>query len=142
MREYEKFDRIGAKPHRSYYIPFNTDDKISFRCGILDRESSSRFASLDGIWQIKQHSRVDEFDLNEALEENIPVPSCVQMHGYDHIQYLNSRYPFPVMAPHVPKNNPNWHYRRAFNLKKQNGEKYYINFEGVDSAFYLYINQK
>lgn len=62
------------------------------------------------------------------------------MHGYDHIQYLNTRYPFPVMLPHIPYENPCWHYRRTFNLKKQDNERYYINFEGVDSAFYLYIN--
>ena len=74
------------------------------------------------------------------LDETIPVPSCVQMHGYDHIQYLNTRYPFPVMLPHLPYENPCWHYRRTFNLNKKANEKYYINFEGVDSSFYLYIN--
>lgn len=64
------------------------------------------------------------------------------MHGYDHIQYLNYRYPFPVMLPHIPYDNPCWHYRRTFNVNKQVGKKYYINFEGVDSAFYVYINGK
>ena len=44
------------------------------------------------------------------------------------------------MLPHLPYENPCWHYRRTFNLKKKKGERYYINFEGVDSAFYLYIN--
>lgn len=140
MREYEKFDRIGTTPHRSYYIPFAPDDKVAKKHSILDRTSSSRFTSLDGMWQIKQLNHVDDFDVNEMLENSIPVPSCVQMHGYDHIQYLNTRYPFPVMLPHLPYENPCWHYRRTFNLKKQDGERYYINFEGVDSAFYVYIN--
>ena len=62
------------------------------------------------------------------------------MHGYDHIQYLNHRYPFPVTLPHIPNVNPCWHYRRTFTLNKKDGEKYYLNFEGVDSAFYLYVN--
>ena len=44
------------------------------------------------------------------------------------------------MLPHLPYENPCWHYRRTFNLKKQSGERYYINFEGVGSAFYIYIN--
>ena len=140
MKEYERFERIGTTPHRSYYIPFAENDVIRTKHGIQDRASSSRFTSLDGVWQIKKHDHVEDFEINEKLEDRIPVPACVQMHGYDHIQYLNIRYPFPVMLPHLPYENPCWHYRRTFNLKKTPGEKYYINFEGVDSAFYLYVN--
>jgi len=128
-------------PHRSYYIPFAEADKITTVYGIVNRESSSRFTSLDGIWQIKQLAYVEDFKLDEDLNKTIPVPACVQMHGFDQIQYLNSRFPFPVLKlPHIPHDNPCWHYRRAFNLNKKDGEKYYLNFEGVDSAFYLYIN--
>ena len=140
MKEYERFERIGTTPHRSYYIPFAENDVIRTKHGIQDCASSSRFTSLDGVWQIKKHDHVEDFEINEKLEGRIPVPACVQMHGYDHIQYLNIRYPFPVMLPHLPYENPCWHYRRTFNLKKPPGEKYYINFEGVDSAFYLYVN--
>ena len=140
MKEYESFERIGVEPHRSYYIPFAPNDKIKNKFGIIDRRSSSRFVSLDGVWQIKQHNHVSEVDIHEALTETIPVPACVQLHGYDHIQYLNHRYPFPVTLPHIPNVNPCWHYRRTFNLEKKEGEKYYLNFEGVDSAFYLYVN--
>ena len=140
MKEFESFKRIGTMPHRSYYIPFAEDDKIKTVYGIVNRESSSRFTSLDGIWQIKQIGCVEDFNINEELDATIPVPSCTQMHGYDQIQYLNSRYPFPVMLPHVPHDNPCWHYRRSFSLAKKEGERYYLNFEGVDSAFYLYVN--
>ena len=140
MKEYERFERIGTTPHRSYYIPFAENDVIRTKHGIQDRASSSRFTSLDGVWQIKKHDHVEDFEINEKLEDRIPVPACVQMHGYDHIQYLNIRYPFPVMLPHLPYENPCWHYRRTFDLHKVDGEKYYLNFEGVDSAFYLYIN--
>lgn len=140
MREFECFDRIGVEPFRSYYIPFAENDKVKTKFGIVDRKSSSLFLSLDGIWNIKQHKNIDSVCLSEDLCETIPVPSCVQMHGYDQIQYINSRYPIPVNAPFVPKNNPCWHYRRKFTLEKSAGKKYYLNFEGVDSAFYLYIN--
>lgn len=140
MREFESFDRIGTTPHRSYYIPFAEKDTVGTKHGILDRTTSSRFTSLDGVWQIKQLEHVEDFDINDVLGAAIPVPSCVQLHGYDKIQYLNSRYPFPVMLPHIPYENPCWHYRRNFDLKKQEDEKYYLNFEGVDSAFYLYVN--
>ena len=142
MREFERFDRIGTMPHRSYYIPFNETDKVKTKYGIIDRNASSRFLSLDGKWQIKEHLSLDGININEELTGVIPVPSCVQMHGYDQIQYINSRYPIPVNAPFVPKKNPCWHYRRTFSISKNAKEKYYLNFEGVDSAFYLYINGK
>ena len=140
MKEIRKFDRIGTTPHRSYYIPFAQEDVVGTKHGIIDRATSSRFTSLDGVWQIKQLNHVEDFQVDEALDATIPVPSCVQMHGYDQIQYINTRYPFPVMLPHMPYENPCWHYRRTMEIKKQADERYYINFEGVDSAFYLYIN--
>lgn len=142
MKEYESFERIGVEPNRSYYIPFSENDKVKTRYGIVDRGSSSRFLSLDGIWQIKQHENVEKADVNEVLTDEIPVPACVQMHGYDQIQYINTRFPIPFLFPKTPYENPCWHYRRKFSLDKKAGEKYYLNFEGVDSAFYLYINGK
>ena len=141
MNEHHQLSRVGTEPHRSYYIPFAADEAVPDNAyGILDRTASSRFTLLDGLWQIRQHDHVEDFVLTEPLRDTIPVPSCVQMHGYDHIQYLNKRYPFPVLYPHLPYENPCWHYRRSFRLDKRPGETYYLNFEGVDSAFYLYIN--
>ena len=141
MNEHLKLARVGTAPHRSYYIPFSAHQAVpNNEYGIMDRAASDRFTLLDGIWQICQHDHVEDFDLHEPLADTIPVPSCVQMHGYDHIQYLNKRYPFPVLYPHFTYDNPCWHYRRSFVLDKRSGERYYLNFEGVDSAFYLYIN--
>lgn len=140
FKELESFERIGVEPHRSYYIPFVETDKVGFCYGIVDRNTSSRFLSLDGIWKIKQHENVTLVDVNEDLTNEIPVPACVQMHGYDHLQYINTRFPIPFLFPKVPYENPCWHYRRIFALAKKPKEKYYLNFEGVDSAFYLYVN--
>jgi len=141
MKEYQSLNRIGTENDRSYYIPFAPSDKPEYKYGIIDRNSSSRFVPLDGIWNIAQHNFTEEFDLNETLTDTIPVPSCVQMHGYDQIQYINSRYPFPYDPPYVPAQNPCWHYRRSFSIKKDSGYSYYLDFEGVDSAFYLYVNR-
>ena len=91
MKEYERFERIGTTPHRSYYIPFAEKDVIRTKHGIQDRMSSSRFMSLDGVWQIKKLDHVEDFEINEKLEDRIPVPACVQMHGYDHIQFVYDR---------------------------------------------------
>ena len=101
-KEFNSFARIGTLPHRSYYIPFSEADKVSTVFGIIDRKSSSRFTSLDGEWFIKQHENIDSVILEEELTEKIPVPSCVQLHGYDQIQYINVRYPMPVLYPNIP----------------------------------------
>ncbi|MBO4979532.1 MAG: hypothetical protein J6D16_03915 [Clostridia bacterium] len=139
-REFERFERVGTLPHRSYYVPFAEDDRVKTRFGIVDRRASSRFVSLDGVWQIRAHETLVDVQIGEPMTDSIPVPSCVQMHGYDQIQYLNHPYPIPVMPPLVPRKNPCWHYRRTFDLPKREGERYYLNFEGVDSAFYLFVN--
>ncbi len=139
-KEYERFERIGVEKQRSYYIPFAELDEAGKVYGVIDRTTSSRFISLDGVWKIQQYRNINAVDLKKEPSAEIPVPSCVQMHGYDQIQYTNIRYPFPCNFPYTPHENPCWHYRKNFSLVKQAGEKYYLNFEGVDSAFYLYIN--
>ena len=140
-REWERLERIGVEPPRGYYIPFGEEEKISFKNRILDRKESKRFVSLDGVWKIKAHKNVERVSLSEKMTENIPVPSCVQIHGYDQIQYLNFRYPFPFNPPFTPKENPAFHYRKSFRITDLSW-KYYLNFEGVDSCFYVYINKK
>lgn len=142
MKEYQSLKRIGVEQPRSYYVPFAENDIPKYDCGIIDPNSSSLYFSLNGEWYIREHRGVDEVDVAEQLIDVIQVPSCVQMYGYDQIQYLNSRYPFPFNPPYVPRENPCWHYRRQFTLNKQAERSYYINFEGVDSAFYLYVNGK
>ena len=102
MNEITSYNRVGTEPHRSYYIPFDVSDTAKEIYGIIDRRSSSRFISLDGKWQIKELVSPYNFDVNAELSEEITVPSSVQLHGYDRIQYINTRYPIPVMPPHVP----------------------------------------
>lgn len=139
--EYETYERLGVEPPRSYYIPFGENQEFVFVHGILDRTKSNRLISLDGEWEFKAHEDIAEVELSEKLTDKIPVPSCVQMHGYDKIQYINSRYPFPVDPPYIRVKNPAFHYRRAFDIKDAT-QKYYLNFEGVDCFFYVYINGK
>ncbi|MBQ5929536.1 MAG: glycoside hydrolase family 2, partial [Clostridia bacterium] len=137
--EYETLERIGVEPPRSYYIPFDERQAFVFKNKILNRNASERVIPLDGEWYIKEHANLESVDIFERLTKKIPVPSCVQMHDYDHIQYINARYPFPVRPPFVPTENPTYHYRRTFQIQ-DTAWKYYLNFEGVDSGFYVYIN--
>ena len=136
---YEQSGFVGVLDTRAYYIPFNAGEDA-----FADRKQSGRFTDLDGKWQIKDYESVldvkDDFYLEETNAE-IDVPGCVQYYGYDHFQYTNVNYPFPYNPPYVPNQNPTYHYRKKFDLKKAD-QKYYLNFEGVDSCFYLYVNDR
>ncbi|MBR2384699.1 MAG: hypothetical protein IKA99_03710, partial [Clostridia bacterium] len=135
---YEKFECIGLEPIRSYYIPFEKGVKFSEK-----RQLSCKFTSLDGKWGITAYKSpldLPEDFLSRKSKGYITVPSCVQMHGFDYLQYTNVNYPIPFDPPFVPTENPTFHYYREFDLEKI--EKIYLVFEGVDSCFYLYVNGK
>ena len=140
-REYERLERVGVEKPRSYYIPFPQDKRFAYKNKILDRKASDRFILLDGEWKIKEHKDINSVCLDERLTKKIPVPSCIQLFGCDQIQYINTRYPFPFRPPFVPNENPTYHYRTHFEIKDK-AWNYYLNFEGVDSGFYVYVNGK
>lgn len=130
---------IGVLAPRAYYVPFGANEDV-----FADRRKSGRYLDLGGEWGITAYESFydvpDDFYDRECAAK-IPVPSCVQIHGYDQLAYINIRYPIPFNPPFVPNKNPCWHYSRTFDLKA-GGERRYLNFEGVDSCFYLYVNGK
>jgi len=72
-------------------------------------------------------------------EEEISVPSCWEILGYGQNQYTNIKYPFPYAPPQILKKNPCGVYVTNYSVPQKSG-RYYINFLGVDSCFYLFIN--
>ncbi len=131
-------------PNRAYYIPASVRQKDI----VMERESSDRFQSLDGIWKFQYYGSI--YDLQEEFYregfdtsgyDEIPVPSCWQNHGYDIHQYTNVRYPFPMDPPYVPQENPCGAYVRHFSyVKDAAAPRAYLNFEGVDSCYYVWLN--
>lgn len=134
----------GTMPVRNYYIPAST----AFDSPIAARENSDRLQSLNGTWKFRYYDSIyrlqDEF-YNEGYDvsgfDDIPVPSVWQMHGYDYHQYTNVRYPFAFDPPYVPKDNPCGAYVTDF-IYDQNEDAplAHLNFEGVDSCFYVWLN--
>ncbi|MFA6730093.1 MAG: glycoside hydrolase family 2 TIM barrel-domain containing protein [Eubacteriales bacterium] len=129
-------------PPRAYYIPYESEEKA--KAG--NREESNFFQSLCGDWGFdwfeSELSLPDFLSADYKPKDILPVPSCWQMflgRGYDTPHYTNIRYPFDEIPPNVPKKNPCALYSRKFNVKKQ-GKRVYLNFEGVDSCFYLFLN--
>ena len=73
--------------------------------------------------------------------DEIEVPGVWQMAGYDTHQYTNIRYPFPFDPPYVPQDIPCGAYVHTFSYAKDvDAAKAFLNFEGVDSCFYVWIN--
>lgn len=59
--------------------------------------------------------------------------------SYSH-QYINQKYPIPYEPPYVPSENPCGAYKKVFHVDKRPNETTYLNFEGVDSCFYVWVN--
>ncbi len=153
--ENEQVVSRNKEPARATSLPF------------LDREGAMQatpeatpyFQSLNGIWKfnwVKQPSERPvnfhrpDFDVREW--DDLAVPSNWQMHGYGVPVYTNMPYPFKKDPPHVmgepPKHftsfdhrNPVGSYRRQFAIPDDwSGRQTFLQFNGVDSAFYLWVN--
>ena len=134
---------VNMMQRRSYYVPFvDTNEAIT----IKDRNKQNNFFLLNGKWQFRYFNTlqsIKEFEnINEIiLLDTIEVPSVWQVNGYDYNQYTNVKYPIPYNPPFVPKKNPCGVYKKEFDFEVLPEEyDYNINFEGVDSCFYFYVN--
>lgn len=144
----------GCEEPRAYFIPYdNAAAALADTESADNRENSSFFTSLCGEWFFKYYpsaSSTDDFtapDFARDGMDKLTVPKSWQAElgrGYDVPHYTNGRYPFPVDPPNVPDENPCGLYIRDFEIDgKVLAEKtVYINFEGVDSCFYLFVNDK
>ena len=114
---------------------------------------SERIDLLNGQWFFKlvdnPSQRIygfEHMDYNLDDWDQIKVPSNWQMEGYDYPQYTNVTYPWvdteEVIAPNAPvKYNPVGHYVKYFELKENfKDHPVFISFQGVESAFYIYVN--
>jgi beta-galactosidase/beta-glucuronidase len=103
---------------------------------------------LSGQWRFCYVARPEAvpagFEADSFADDNwasIPVPSNWQLHGYGRPNYTNAAYPYPVDPPHVPDDNPVGLYRTTFDLPEAwSGRRVFLNFDGVCSAFYVWVN--
>ena len=78
---YEESNFIGVLEPRAYYIPFDNKNDV-----FLPRRKSVSYIDLNGIWGITEYKSILEVEDNVYLNQTkneIPVPSCVHIHGYD-----------------------------------------------------------
>ena len=145
-RYYENLSVLheNTMPARAYYIPSSKRmDNL-----VEHREESDRMQLLNGTWKFQYFNSIYDiqdsfFEKNYDTEnfDEIQVPSVWQMAGYDTHQYTNIRYPFPFDPPYVPQDIPCGAYVHTFEYSRdEKAPKSFLNFEGVDSCFYVWIN--
>ena len=145
-RYYENLSVLheNTMPARAYYIPASRRmDNL-----VEHREESDRMQLLNGTWKFQYFNSI--YDIKDSFFEKnydtknfdeIQVPSVWQMAGYDTHQYTNIRYPFPFDPPYVPQDIPCGAYVHTFEYSRdEKAPKSFLNFEGVDSCFYVWIN--
>ncbi len=156
MKENRGFDyRILGNPEvfEQNRLPAHSDH-IAYKNIIeaINRRTSLRIG-LNGVWQFKYSVNVKEApadfyraDYDTSVWDRIHVPAHIQLEGYGKPQYVNIQYPWDgheeVKPGNVPeKFNPVGDYVRTFvapDLKAE--EKLCISFQGVESAFALWVN--
>ncbi len=113
-----------------------------------DEASSPYIRPLNGQWPFyyaesplsaPQGFEAPEYDV--SAWPSIPVPGNWQLHGYGAPHYSSCPYPFPLDPPNVPALNPVGCYRTDFTIPENElARRLHLVFEGVDSAFHVWIN--
>ncbi len=134
---------IGCEEPRSYFIPYH-NEAVALSG---NRDKSRFFRNLCGDWDFTFYPSVNDLPadfLDLPAKDQLNVPRSWQTmlgRGYDTPNYVNVLYPIPFDPPFVPDKNPCGLYSRTVSIHPKMLDKaFYLNFEGVDSCFYLFIN--
>ncbi len=141
-----RVNRIDAHSDHLYYEK-KEDIKLGYDMPLRQ--------SLNGKWRfsyaINQDTRIKDFykeDYDCSSFDYIDVPGHIQLQGYDKCQYINTMYPWDghdeVRPPHISKTyNPVGSYVKYFTVKEElKNKKTFISFQGVETAFYVWLNGK
>ncbi|KAI0103285.1 beta-galactosidase [Nemania sp. FL0031] len=133
-------------PRANFHIYNSVQDSLSYDT------LKSTGQSLSGTW--KFHLSNNPFEGPEGFEDpafdtagwdDTSVPSMWQLNGYGKgPHYTNVNFPIPVDPPNVPfTENETGHYVRKFTVDKSlRNSQLRLRFEGVDSAYHVWINGK
>lgn len=153
--ENEAIFRINKEEPHATKMPFPDAQAALAK----ERLESPWCLSLNGDWKFswapdpsKRPLGFEKADFDDSQWKTIPVPANVEMHGYGTPIYTNVIYPFAANPPRVMDNpapdwttakerNPVSSYRRTVELPESwKGRQTFAVFNGVASAFYLYVN--
>lgn len=147
LDDWENIDvqRVGVELPRAHFTPYqDAVTALTFK-----RSLSERFHIINGKWKFSYRPHHDhcpkgfyEPNFSDEDWDQIVVPGNWELHGHGQPIYTNIEYPFPKNAPLIPHDdNPVGLYRTVFECPSSfQGMECFISFEGVSSAFYLWIN--
>ncbi|MDN6260930.1 MAG: beta-galactosidase, partial [Staphylococcus simulans] len=121
---------VNTLPYAAYFIP-------------KPQQHNTSVTQLSGDWNFGFFNSVAEFEASRhKATQTLPVPSVWNLHGFDQTQYVNIKYPIPFDPPYVPEDNPCGYYERNFTIDSiyDNDHQFVLNFDGVSSAYYVWIN--
>ena len=138
---------INKRPGHTQTVPANSaEDAVGGRS-----KESPYFQLMNGAWQFQYlpypfaaPQVFGDDDLDQLEWDSITIPGNWTLQGYDKPIYTNVKMPIPLDPPHVPQDdNPTGLYRTTFTIPDEwNGRRIFINFDGVESAFYLWVNKE
>ena len=143
--ENELVNYVNVEPARAYSMPLaRVSDALT-----AEFPTSPYVQSLDGRWKFNwcgaPAQRPTDFwkeSFDDSRWYEIAVPSCVELQGFGVPIYTNIRYPHPATPPYTDRDyNPVSSYRTTFDVPKAwAGRNVYLRFEGVYSAYYVWVN--
>lgn len=147
------FHEDPTQLHRNRLASHATLAPFSDEAGALGRETgrSPYIQNLNGQWDFRLVRGIWDIPagwMAEGAETStwgtMRVPANWQAENtWDTPQYTNVNYPYPVDPPFVPVDNPIGLYRRTFTTAPQwKGRRLHLHFDGVNTAFVVYLNGK
>ncbi|SKA82983.1 evolved beta-galactosidase subunit alpha [Caloramator quimbayensis] len=139
-------DSINRLSPRAYFYSYlDKEAALTF-----EKKLSMGYKLLNGIWDF-YYTDAPEYSPEGFYDEDfdssnwckIRVPGHWQLQGFKSPHYTDLYYPFTLNPPYVPTMNPTGIYRRNFYIDESFlGKKIILRFNGVDSAFHVWINGK
>lgn len=145
---------MHREPMAAHFLPFMTESEAGHNRALpaSERYRSSegqRRISLDGTWKFlyfRNDSLCPDFIYKSGLKKasRIEVPGSWELQGFDAPIYTDTRYPFPANPPYVPSDyNPVGVYQREFSVPSSwCGLDLFLEFQGVESAYYVWLNDE
>lgn len=148
-------NELQREPMHAHFIPY-IDEAHALQQRALPSErrfevapKAERRISLDGTWRFHYAKNEAEHPADFYRQgystrrwSTIEVPGSWELQGFDAPIYTDTRYPFPANPPYVPQDyNPVGAYVREFTVPDHwQGMDIFLDFEGVESAYYVWVN--
>lgn len=155
MRKFDLSYLENSEIYEVNRLESKSDHKFYRNLDELLEDNSSFKIELSGDWKFHYSKNLDgiinnfyEEDYNTESWDNIKVPGHIQLQGYDKPHYVNTMYSWDghddILPPLVPKRyNPVGCYVKEFDISSEFlSKQLHVSFEGVESAFYLWLNGK